>query len=66
VITDEPLETIGNEESFVNPGAEDDVPASMEIIEEETEINLAVTSEGEIVESKQDKQEGEQAEDSDV
>jgi len=66
LITDEPLETIGNEESFVNPGAEDDVPASMEIIEEETEINLAVTSEGEIVESKQDKQEGEQAEDSDV
>ena len=66
VITDEPLETIGNEESFVNPGAEDDVPASMEIIEEETEINLAVTSEGEIVESKQDKQEGEQAKDSDV
>jgi segregation and condensation protein B len=66
VITDEPLETIGNEESFVNPGVEDDVPASMEIIEEETEINLAVTSEGEIVESKQDKQEGEQAEDSDV
>jgi len=66
VITDEPLETIGNEESFVNPGAEDDVPPSMEIIEEETEINLAVTSDGEIVESKQDKQEGEQAEDSDV
>src|SRR5436190_19972567 len=66
VITDEPLETIGNEESFVNPGAEDDVQPSMEIIEEETEINLAVTSDGEIVESKQDKQEGEQAEDSDV
>jgi segregation and condensation protein B len=33
---------------------------------EETEINLSVTSEGEIVESKQDKQEGEQAEDSEA
>jgi segregation and condensation protein B len=61
ITSDEPLETIGNVESVA-----EDAPVSMEIIEEEIEINLAVTSDGEIVESKQDKQEGEQAEDSDV
>jgi segregation and condensation protein B len=58
ITSEEPLETVDNEE----PVAED-APVSIEIIEEEIEINLAVTSDGEIVESKQ---EGEQAEDSDV
>ncbi len=44
-----------------------DEEAALEIeTTEETAINLAVTSEGEIVENKKDKQEGEQAEDSEA
>jgi len=64
IVTDEPLETIG-EDNSVNLEVEEPLEA-IEIIEETPSINLAVTSEGEIVESKQDKQEGEQAEDSEV